>query len=182
MRLDKYTVGNYTPGAPVWRQLLWYFVGDRLLRSYLIPFSGFKVWILRLFGAEIGQQVRIKPGVQVKFPWRLQVGDYVWIGEKAWLDNVAPITIESHVCISQEVYLCTGNHDWNDPNFKLIPSEIHLEESSWVAARAVIGPGVRVGRGAVLGVGSVAGRSLEPMTIYVGNPATPVKKRSPLEG
>lgn len=178
MHLDNYTLGTYTPGAPLWKQLLWYFVGSPLVHSYLLPMSAFKVWIIRLFGAKIGQGVRIKPGVRVKFPWRLTVGDYVWIGEDAWLDNIAPITIESHVCLSQGVYLCTGNHDWSHPDFKLIPAPIHIQQSSWIAAKSVIGPGVTVGWGAVLTLGGVTGRSLEPMTIYAGNPAQPVKKRS----
>jgi putative colanic acid biosynthesis acetyltransferase WcaF len=177
MRLDHYTLGSYTPGASFGKQLLWYFLGDPLVRSYWFPFSAFKVWILGRFGAEIGQQVRIKPGVRVKFPWRLKVGNAVWIGENVWLDNLAPITLESHVCLSQGVYLCTGNHDWSHPEFKLMPAPIHIEQGSWIAARAVIGPGVTVGQGAVLGLGSVTGRSLQPMTIYIGNPAQPIKQR-----
>jgi putative colanic acid biosynthesis acetyltransferase WcaF len=177
MRLDNYTLGTYIPGAPYWKQLLWYFIGTPLVESYLLPMSALKVGVLRLFGAKIGQGVRIKPGVRVKFPWRLTVGDYVWIGEDTWLDNIAPITIESHVCLSQGVYLCTGNHDWSHPDFKLIPAPIHIQESSWIAAKSVIGPGVTVGRGAVLTLGGVTGRSLEPMTIYAGNPAQPVRKR-----
>ncbi|MBF2064819.1 MAG: colanic acid biosynthesis acetyltransferase WcaF [Calothrix sp. C42_A2020_038] len=178
MRLDKYTVGTYTPGASIWKQLLWYLVGAPLLESYLIPISSFKVLMLRCFGAKIGQGVRIKPGVKVKFPWRLIVGNYVWIGEKAWIDNLADVIIESHVCISQGVYLCTGNHDWNHPEFKLITAPIHIQESSWIAAQSVIGPGVTVGQNTVLGLGAVTGRSLEPMTVYVGNPAQPIKKKS----
>lgn len=177
MRLDRYTLDTYTPGAPLWQQIIWYFFGEPLLCSHLLPFSAFKVWILRRFGAKIGQQVRIKPGVRVKFPWRLTIGDCVWIGENTWLDNVAPIAIESHVCLSQGVYLCTGNHDWSDPNFKLIPASIHIEQGCWIAARAVVGPGVTIGRGAVLCLGSVTGRSLQPMTIYAGNPAQPIKQR-----
>ncbi|GAC1458146.1 MAG: putative colanic acid biosynthesis acetyltransferase [Chamaesiphon sp.] len=178
MRLDRYTLGHYTTGAHCWKEILWYFLGDPLVRSRWLPFSPLKVSILRLFGAKLGQQVRIKPGVRVKFPWRLTVGDHVWIGENAWLDNIAPITIESHVCLSQDVYLCTGNHDWSDRDFKLIPGEISIEQGSWIAARAVIGPGVTIGKGSVLSMGSVTGRSLEPMTIYAGNPAQPIKKRA----
>jgi putative colanic acid biosynthesis acetyltransferase WcaF len=177
MHLDHYTLGSYTPGASFGKQLLWYFLGDPLVRSYWFPFSAVKVWILGRFGAEIGQQVRIKPGVRVKFPWRLKIGNFVWIGENVWLDNLAPITLESHVCLSQGVYLCTGNHDWSHPEFKLMPAPIHIEQGSWIAARAVIGPGVTVGQGAVLGLGSVTGRSLQPMTIYIGNPAQPIKQR-----
>lgn len=177
MYLNQYTVGPYRPGAPYWQQLLWYSLGSPLVQSYWLPWSALKIWILRSFGATIGQQVRIKPGVRVKFPWRLTVGDFVWIGENAWLDNLELIHLESHVCISQDVYLCTGNHDWRDPNFRLCPAPIHIQEGSWIAARSAIGPGVTVGRGAVLGLGSVTGRSLSPMTIYVGNPAQPLKPR-----
>ena len=177
MRLDRYTTGTYTTGATIWKQVLWYFVGAPLVRSYLIPFSGLKVNILRWFGAEIGQGVRIKTGVRVKFPWRLVIKDFVWIGEDAWLDNLDLITIESHCCISQGVYLCTGNHDWGDRNFALSTAPIYIESGSWIAARASIAAGVRVGQGAVLGLGSVATRSLEPMTIYIGNPAIAMKPR-----
>jgi putative colanic acid biosynthesis acetyltransferase WcaF len=177
MQLDRYTLGAYTPGAPYWTQLLWYFFGSPLVQSYWFPISRLKVLTLRIFGSKIGQGVRIKPGVRVKFPWRLTVGDYVWIGEDAWIDNLAPVTIDSHVCISQGVYLCTGNHDWSHPHFQLMTAGIHLEASCWIAARSIIGPGVTVGRGAVLAMGSVTGRSLEPMLIYAGNPAQPIKVR-----
>jgi putative colanic acid biosynthesis acetyltransferase WcaF len=175
--LDTYTLGNYTTGAPYWKQLLWYFLGAPLVQNRWLPISAFKVGVLRLFGAQVGQGVRIKPGVRVKFPWRLTVGDYVWIGEDTWIDNLADVTLENHVCLSQGVYLCTGNHNWNHPEFKLITAPIHIHESSWIAAKSVIGPGVTVGRGAVLTLGGVTGYSLEPMTIYAGNPAQPIKKR-----
>ncbi|QIR41441.1 colanic acid biosynthesis acetyltransferase WcaF [Tolypothrix sp. PCC 7910] len=177
MHLDNYTLGSYTPGAPYWKQVLWHFLGSPLVESNWLPFSTLKVWVLRSFGASIGQKVRIKPGVRVKFPWRLTVGDFVWIGEDTWIDNLAPVVIESHVCLSQGVYLCTGNHDWYHPDFKLIPAAIHIQESSWIAAKSVIGPGVTVGKGAVLALGGVTGRFLEPMTIYAGNPAQPIKSR-----
>lgn len=177
MQLDRYTLDDYTPGAPIWQQMLWYFVGSPLVQSHWLPQSRLKVSILRLFGATIGEGVRIKPHVQIKFPWRLTLGDFVWIGEDAWIDNLAPVVIESHVCLSQGVYLCTGNHDWNHPNFKLIPAAIQIQSGSWIAAKALIGPGVVVGRGAVLTMGSVASSALEPMTIYAGNPALPIKQR-----
>lgn len=176
-RLDRYTTGSYSPGAPYWQQLLWYFIGSPLVESGWLPMSTFKVWLLRSFGARIGNGVRIKPGVRVKFPWRLMVGDFTWIGEKVWIDNLAPVTIENHVCLSQGVYLCTGNHDWSSPTFDLKTAAITLESGSWIAAKAIIGPGVTVGRGAVLTLGSVTVRSLEPMNIYTGNPAQPIKNR-----
>jgi putative colanic acid biosynthesis acetyltransferase WcaF len=177
MHLDQYRVGSYHPGAPLWKQLLWFYIGDRLVRSALIPFPQLKTLTLRLFGATIGRGVNIKPGVQIKFPWRLSIGHHVWIGENAWIDNVVQVTIGDHVCISQGVYLCTGNHDWRDPNFALQAAPIRIESGAWIAAKATIGPGVTVGQGAVLGLGSIANRSLEPMTIYAGNPAQAIKSR-----
>jgi putative colanic acid biosynthesis acetyltransferase WcaF len=102
---------------------------------------------------------------------------FVWIGEDAWLDNLDLITIESNCCISQGVYLCTSNHDWGDRSFALSTAPIDIESGSWIAARASIAAGVRVGQSTVLGLGSVATRSLEPMTIYLGNPAIAVKPR-----
>lgn len=177
MRLDNYSLGNYTPGVSYWKQVLWYFLGSPLVESSWLPISSVKVQILRIFGATIGQGVRIKPKVRVKFPWRLTVGDYVWIGESAWIDNLAHVTIESHTCISQDVYLCTGNHDWNHPDFELKIAPIYIEEGSWIAAKSIIGPGVTVGKGAVLTLGGVAVKSLASMTIYAGNPAQAIKPR-----
>lgn len=177
VRLDQYTTGTYTPGAPFWQQVLWLMLGSRIVESRWLPVSGLKVWVLRCFGASIGKGVNIKPGVRVKFPWRLAIGDHCWIGENAWFDNIAPITLEHQICVSQDVYFCTGNHDWSSMQFDLRASAIYVESGSWLAARSVVAPGVRVGRGAILSLGSVAARSLEPMMVYSGNPAVATKPR-----
>lgn len=178
IRLDKYNLGSYTPGAPFWKQILWFFVGAPLFQSYFLPLSSFKVFILRCFGAKIGKGVYIKPGVKVKFPWRLSIGDYCWIGEAAWLDNVASIRLDDHICLSQGVYLCTGNHNWSDPHMGLCEAPIHLKSGCWIAAKAILGPGIVVEEGAVLCAGGVATRKLERMVIYSGNPAIAIKSRT----
>ncbi|MEL7333469.1 MAG: WcaF family extracellular polysaccharide biosynthesis acetyltransferase [Cyanobacteria bacterium J06560_2] len=178
VQLARYTSGaTYSPGASLFKQLLWFYVGSPLLLSYWLPFSAFKVAILRGFGASVGSQVRIKPGVRVKFPWRLSVGDSCWLGEQVWIDNLAPVTLGHDVCLSQGVYLCTGNHDWSSETFDLKLGPITVEHSAWIGARAVVGPGVTVGAGAVLTMNSVASRSLSAWLIYVGNPAVSVKQR-----
>jgi putative colanic acid biosynthesis acetyltransferase WcaF len=164
-------------GAPLWREALWFFAGQPLLRSSLIPFSGFRSWLLRLFGAKIGQGVYSKPGLRVKFPWYLEVGDYSWLGEDLWIDNLAPVVIGPHVCLSQGVYLCTGNHDWSLTNMKLFRKPIVCERGCWVGARAVVCPGVVIGEGAIVTVGSVAARSVPPYEIHAGNPASFVRRR-----
>lgn len=177
MRLDLYQNSEYSPGASLLRQALWFFIGDRLVQSRLLPFRQLKVGVLRLFGARVGDGVNIKPGVKIKFPWRLSIGDYVWLGENVWIDNLATVTVESHVCISQGAYLCTGNHDWSDERFGLRVGEIYLQEGCWIGAKTAIAPNVLVGKGAVLTLGSTAVNSLEPMTIYAGNPAQAIKFR-----
>jgi putative colanic acid biosynthesis acetyltransferase WcaF len=177
MQLSHYQNNSYQIGAPVWQQILWYFIGSPVLQAFWMPFSGPRVTILRAFGAQIGRGVIIKPGVKIKYPWNLKIGDYVWIGENTWIDNLALVTISSNTCISQGVYVCTGNHNWTKPTFDLIAGEIYIGEDSWIAARAVLGPGITIGQGAVLALGSVTSKSLNPMTIYAGNPAQAVKER-----
>jgi putative colanic acid biosynthesis acetyltransferase WcaF len=183
MHLDRFRVdrGGYTTGAGIIRQVLWFFVGAPLLRSWLIPFSRIKVAVLRAFGASIGQGVRIKPGVKVKFPWRLTVGDHCWLGEDLWIDNLAEVQIGSHCCISQGVYLCTGSHDWSQDTFDLMARPIVVENHAWLGARSIVAPGVTVREGAVLGLGSVATRSLDAWTIYLGTPALPLRQRPKLQ-
>jgi putative colanic acid biosynthesis acetyltransferase WcaF len=126
--------------------------------------------------------VTIKPGVVVKFPWRLEIGDYSWIGERVWLDNLAEIRVGSHCCLSQGVYLCTGNHDWSRSGFNLVVAPIIVQDQVWLAARSSVGPGVTVGCGAVLSLGSIATRNLSSWHIHQGSPAIAIKPRRHLEG
>ena len=179
MHLDRFRVdrGGYTTGAGLCRQILWHFCGAPLLRSWLVPFSRLKVAVLRTFGAQIGQGVRIKPGVKVKFPWRLRVGDHCWLGEDLWIDNLAEVRLGSHCCVSQGAYFCTGSHDWSRDTFDLITRPITVHDHAWIGAKAIIAPGVIVGEGSVLGLGSVATSCLDPWTVYLGSPAKPVRAR-----
>lgn len=175
--LDIYPNPGYAPGISWFKTLFWYLVGNFIVQSTYVPWSSVKVQTLRIFGATIGRGVRIKPGVHIKFPWQLSIGDYCWIGEKVWIDNAGLVQIGNNVCLSQGVYLCTGNHDWSDPTFKLKLGSIRILDSAWIAAGAKIGPNVIVGYGSVLTIGSVAIKSLEELTIYSGNPAVAVGKR-----
>lgn len=165
-------------GTSLWIEGLWYFLGLRMLRSHLITSSRFRCSLLRVFGAKIGKAVYIKPGLRVKFPWYLSVGDYSWLGEDLWIDNLAPVIIESHCCLSQGAYLCTGNHDWSSSNMRLFRRPITCERGCWVGAKAIICPGVRIGTGAIVTAGSVATKNIPGMEIHAGNPAQFVRTRT----
>jgi putative colanic acid biosynthesis acetyltransferase WcaF len=158
-------------------EAIWLLMQALLVTSPL-SFSLVRRFALRLMGARIGRGVTIKSGVRVKFPWRLSVGDYCWIGQDAWLDNLAAVRIGSHCCLSQGVYLCTGSHDWASTSFDLIVKPIVLEDQVWLAARSVIGPGVVARQGAVLALGSVATTDLSSWHIHRGNPALAVRPRA----
>ena len=115
-------------------------LADRLARSSsalvfqsaLVLPSRCKAALLRAFGARIGTGLVIKPRVTVKYPWFLELGDHVWLGEGVWIDNHTTVRIGSDVCISQGAYLFTGNHDWNDPRFRFFCKPITVEDGVWV--------------------------------------------------
>ena len=169
---------NHDKGRGIAVRVVWHFVNALFFENSLNPSSGLKVALLKLFGAKIGTGVVIKPGVNIKHPWFLTVGDNAWIGERAWLDNTfAPITLGANVCVSQGVYLCTGNHDWTDPAFGLLERPLTIEAGAWIGAGAKVLPGAYVASHAVVAGGAVLSKPTEPYMIYAGNPAVAVKKR-----
>ncbi|MFL0161732.1 WcaF family extracellular polysaccharide biosynthesis acetyltransferase [Aquirufa salirivi] len=143
-----------------------------------IPYPNvLKVSILRYFGAKVGQHVVIKPWVKIKFPWKLTLGDYVWLGEEAWIDNISEIIIGNHVCISQGALLLTGNHDYKKSSFDLMTQGIKVEDGVWIGAKSIVSGGVILKSHSVLTVGSFTSKDLAPFTINQGNPAQVVKQR-----
>jgi putative colanic acid biosynthesis acetyltransferase WcaF len=130
-----------------------------------------------LFGAQIGNGVVLKPGILIKYPWFLNVGNHVWIGERVWIDNLTLVTIGDHVCISQGAYLLTGNHNYTSTSFDLIIKPFELKQGVWIGAKAIVCPGVVCEDHAVLTAGSVATKDLRAFMIHSGNPALPVKER-----
>ena len=175
--LSSYTTGDYHPGAGFLKRGLWYLTNVLFFLNPLVTPYGLKRAILRMFGARIGKGVVIKPRVNIKYPWHLEVGDHTWIGEKAWIDNLVRVSIGSHVCISQGAMLICGNHDYSRKGFDLIVKEIVLEDGAWVGAGSLVAPGARLASHAVLAGGSLAAGELEAYGIYRGNPAVRIRDR-----
>ena len=176
MDLSKFRNHNFQRGKPAWVEALWQVVQAMLVNCW-IPGSTHRIWLLRRFGAHVGSNVVLKPHLRIKFPWRLSLGNHVWLGEGVWIDNLGHVEIGNNVCISQDVYLCTGSHDWTKTGFDLIVRPISVADHVWICARATLAPGTRIGEGTVVTIGAIVSGELSPWQIYTGTPATPTRQR-----
>ncbi len=175
IQLKGYTTGDFERGRPFWVEALWIVVkAIFFLNPWPWP-SSLRVAMLRSFGAQIGEGVVIRAQVNVTFPWRLKLGDYVWIGEEVLILTLAPVEIGAHVCLSQRAFLCTGSHNFRSPTFDLVTKPIVVGRSSWIAAQAFIAPGVTIGEGSMVAAGSMVFEDVPPKSIVRGNPAAVVK-------
>jgi putative colanic acid biosynthesis acetyltransferase WcaF len=164
-------------GRPAWFVQLWWLVQAILFHPSPQIFYGWRRFLLRAFGARIGKGVLIRPTVSVTYPWKLSIGDWSWVGDHVTLYSLGDITIEESAVVSQHSYLCTGGHDYARPTFDLYALPIRIESEAWVAAHVFVGPGVTVGRGAVVGACSVALKDVPAEMICAGNPLKVIRKR-----
>jgi putative colanic acid biosynthesis acetyltransferase WcaF len=172
IRLRDYDNSDFDRGAPGWKESLWVVVKCAFfLRGWPWP-NWLRVSLLRFFGSTVGERVVIRSRVNVTFPWRLTLGDDVWLGEEVLLLTLARVTIENDVCLSQRAFLCTGSHDYRKETFDLVTRPITIRRGSWIAAGAFIGPGVEIGPGSVVSAGAVVLESIPEKSMVRGNPAT----------
>ena len=155
-------------------KLIWDFIGKPIFSSFL-PGTIWRKFILRIFGAKIGKGGKIKSNIKISEPWHLSIGDHCWIGENVWIDNLTFVEIGNRVCISQGVYLCTGNHDYKKGYFDLILKKIVIEDDCWIAAKSIVAPGSILKRGSVACLATVVSGILQEDGIYKGNPAKILK-------
>ena len=143
------------------------------------PLHAWRRFLLRLFGAKIGRHTRIYGSARIWYPPNLEMGDYSVLGWRVNCYSQGRVVLEEYANVAQYVHLVTGSHDIDSPTFQLYTRPIRICRHAWIASNAFVGPGVTVGEGAVLGGCGVAFKDLEPWTVYAGNPAQPLRKRSP---
>ncbi|MDT0682474.1 hypothetical protein RM543_07250 [Roseicyclus sp. F158] len=141
------------------------------------PLHTWRAGLLRVFGARIGAGARIYGSAAIWLPRNLDIAEEAVIGPRVRLYAMGRIAVGRRAVISQGAHLCGGTHDTSDPSFKLVTRPVEVGERAWICAEAFVGPGVRVGEGAVLGARGVAMRSLAPWMIHAGNPAREVRAR-----
>lgn len=159
------------------RRLVWNICRILLYRPSPRPLHAWRAFLLRCFGAKLGPDCHFYPGSKVWAPWNLICADQVTAADGAEIYNPAPMLFGSHVILSQDAFLCGATHDYDDPRFPLLAYAMDFGAYAWVCARASVAPGVNMGEGSVLGLGSVATRDLEPWGVYAGVPAVKVKER-----
>lgn len=158
-------------------RLLWHWVYLLLYRTSPRSLHTWRSMLLRLFGAKMGSGCHFYPRGSVWAPWNLSCEDCCTLADGAEIYNPSPIHLESHCVISQQAFICGATHDYNRPEFPMVSYAMRFGAYAWICARASVSPGVKVGTGAVLGLGAVATRDMDPWTVYSGNPAVPLKRR-----
>lgn len=159
------------------RRLLWNICCAILYRTSPKPLHAWRCFLLRSFGAIMGPDCHFYPRSKVWAPWNLICADQVTAGDGVEIYNPAPIKLGSHVILSQDAYICGATHDYDNAGFPLLAYSMNFGPYAWVCARASVGPGVNMGEGAVLGLGSVATKDLDAWTVYAGVPAIKIKDR-----
>ena len=157
---------------------LWWLVDSLFFRTSPQIFYGWRNMLLRSFGAKIGKHVLIRPSVRITYPWKLEIGDYSWIGDDVVLYSLGQIRIGRNSVVSQKSYICAGSHDYTRPAFDILASTVTIEDEVWLATDVFVAPGVTIGKGAVVGARSSVFKSVGGGYVYSGNPLKQIKKRT----
>ena len=164
-------------GKPGWYVQLWWIVQSLFFKTSPQFMYGWRRFLMRSFGAQIGRNVILRPTMHTQFPWKVSIGDNSWIGDDVNLYSLGNIKIGSNVVVSQKCYLCTGSHDYQSVNFDILQEEIIIEDECWLATDVFVGPGVIIGKGTMIGARSSVFKSLPENKICLGSPAKPIRDR-----
>jgi putative colanic acid biosynthesis acetyltransferase WcaF len=157
--------------------LLWQLVQATLFRLSPQPFYAWRRGLLRLFGARIGRRVLLRATARITYPWKVEIGDFSWIGDHVEIYSLDKICIGRHSVVSQRSYLCTGSHNSKDMSFAYVTAPIIIQDQVWIATDVFIAPGVIIGRGAVVGTRSTVFEDVSPAMVAFGAPAKVRRKR-----
>jgi putative colanic acid biosynthesis acetyltransferase WcaF len=175
--LRRFKVPSQFRGRPAWFVQLWWLVQAILFHPSPQFLFGWRRFLLRLFGAQIGQGVLIRPGASFTYPWKVSIGDYAWIGDDVVVYSLSEIRIGSHTVISQRSYLCAASHDLTRLSFDQLAGPITIGGQVWIAADVFVAPGVTIQDGCVVGARSSVFHDLPEGMVCFGSPAAAVRKR-----
>ena len=175
--LSSFTVPDSFRGKSKITVQLWWVIQSTLFTWSPQFLYAWRVFLLRLFGAQIGKNVKIRSSVRITYPWKVKIGDYSWIGDDCMLYSLGDITIGSHVAIAHKVYLNTGGHEYNKKKFDIFFKPLVIEDQCWITTDVYVAPGVTIGKGTIVSARSTVLKDLPAGKICVGTPAVPIKDR-----
>lgn len=175
--LSKFQVPPGFRGRSALVVLLWQLVQSTLFGLSPQPFYAWRRALLRLFGAKVGRKVLVRPTARVTFPWKVEIGDFSWIGDHVEIYSLERISIGCHSVVSQRSYLCTASHDMNELSFSYVTGPIKIADQVWICSDVFVAPGVTIGRGAVVGARSTVFNDVAPELVAFGEPARAIRSR-----
>lgn len=175
--LNQYRTPKNFRGKSKWTVQLWWLVYASLFKTSPQVLYGWRRFLLRCFGAQIGKKVLIRPSAQITYPWKVKIRDYSWIGDEVVLYSLGEIEIGKHTVISQRSYICSGFHDYNKINFPIYAKKILIEDGCWLATDVFVAPDVTIEKGTIVGARSSVFKNLDEFSVYVGSPAKFIRKR-----
>ena len=177
VKLIEYNQEGYSRGRNGLIILLWWIVQGTLFKYSIHNMYRWRAFLIRIFGAKIGKEVKIRSSAKFTYPWKVSIDDYSWVGDNVQFYSLDEIYIGSNCVISQESYLCTGSHNIKDPHFGLITKPIVIKDGSWVASDVFVYPGVTINEMAVVAARSTVIKDIPANEVHAGSPAKYVKKR-----
>jgi putative colanic acid biosynthesis acetyltransferase WcaF len=175
--LSRFRLPENFRGRPGYYVQLWWLVQATLFRWSPQFLYRWRAFLLKLFGAQLGKNVLIRPTATVTYPWKVSVGDYSWIGDDVVLYSLGEIHIGAHTVVSQKSYICAGSHDPAAPAFDITQEPVEIGDQVWIATDVFVAPGTKIGHGAVVAARSVVVKDLPPLMVCVGSPAKAIRPR-----
>lgn len=159
-----------------------YFFAKKMPMSYSkLSFGSKKIrsFCGKLILDKCGKKVNIEKGAS--FASNIKLGDYSGIGLNAFISG--PTDIGKYVMMGPNCMIYTRNHEFKKKDVPMLfqgyqeSKKVIIEDDVWIGGRVIILPGVKVGKGAIIGAGSVVTKDVDPYSIVAGNPAKKIKER-----
>lgn len=161
------------------RMLSWVLDLELLIITWagLVPSHLFRLLVYTLAGMKIGEGSRIHMGARFFDPQNIKIGKGTIIGDGVFLDGREKLKIGDHVDIASQVMIYNSEHDIHSEDFKPVSAPVEVGDFVFVGPRAIILPGVKIGKGAVVGAGAVVTKNVGEFKIVGGVPAQEIGER-----
>lgn len=147
------------------------------LVSDLVPFWSIRRFVFNLCGLKIGSDSTVHMGTRFFNPAGIQIGEDSIIGFRSFLDGREKLVIGNHVDIASEVMIYNSEHDLESEDFHATVAPVFIDDYVFIGPRAIILPGVKIGRGAVVAAGAVVTKDVPDFAIVGGVPAKVIGER-----